>query len=258
MANCPKCKGQLSYIQQYAQWYCYSCKQYFKPAQPQPAPQQAQQAQQVQQPVQQPAAQAQAAAVQKAMSGIWFQNYYRIRKKVLTIWNKYWVEDANKKILGFSKQKMFKLKEDIRIYTDEKMTTELFRIKQQEILDIWGTFAVIDSQTNTILGYIKRKALMSTFAWDEWDVLDAYKRPIGGIHESAGRGLARKFVPGGALIPEKMTLVLNNVPVAEINQSFKIIGDIWELKCLAVPDWFDRRVLVGGLLMMGMIERQHK
>ena len=176
----------------------------------------------------------------------------------MTVWNKYWLEDQNKNILGFSKQKMFKLKEDIRVYTDEKMTRELFQIKQQQIIDVWATFAVIDSSTNTTLGYIRRKALMSTFAWDEWDVLDAYKRPVGGIHEEKGRGLARKFVPGGALIPEKMTLKLNNVPVAEINQDFKIIGDIWELRCMAVPNWFDRRVLLAGLLLMGMMERKRK
>jgi hypothetical protein len=216
-----------------------------------------QQYQQQAQPVQQ-YQQPQPGAYQGASGSIWFQNYYRIRKKVLTIWNKYWIEDHKGKMLGFSKQKMFKLKEDIRIYTDEKMTQELFMIKQQQIMDVWGTFAIIDSATNTTLGYIKRKGLMSTFAWDEWDVLDAYKRSIGGIHESAGRGLARKFVPGGRLIPEKMTLKLNNVPVAEINQKFKIIGDIWELNCIAVPEWFDRRVLLGGLMLMGMLERKHK
>jgi len=250
MANCPQCKGQLNYIEQYKQWYCYNCKKYFAPAQ-QAAPAQAQPVQQ--QPVQQQVPQQPATP-----SAIWTQNYYKIRKKVLTVWNKYWIEDQNKNILGFSKQKMFKLKEDIRIYTDEKMHTELFQIRQQEILDIWGTFAVIDSSTNTILGYIRRKALKSTFAWDEWQVLDAYKRPIGGIEEEKGRGLARKYMPGGGLIPEKMTLSLNGQPVAEINQAFKIIGDEWELKCMAVPNWFDRRVLLGGLLMMGMIERQRK
>ncbi len=172
--------------------------------------------------------------------------------------NKYWIEDHQGSILGFSKQKMFKLKEDIRIYTDEKMTRELFQIKQQEILDIWGTFVVIDTASNQILGYIKRKALMSTFAWDEWDVFDAYNNLIGGIHEEQGRGLARKFIPGGALIPEKMTLKLQGQPVAEINQQFKIIGDIWELNCVNMPQTFDRRVLLAGLILMAMIERDRK
>ena len=69
-------------------------------------------------------------------SNIWYQNNYRIRKKVLTIWNKYWIEDPTNNLLGFSKQKMLKLKEDIRIYTDESMNSELFAIKQEQILGL--------------------------------------------------------------------------------------------------------------------------
>jgi hypothetical protein len=189
---------------------------------------------------------------------IWYQNLYRIRKKVLAIGNKYWIEDSSGNILAFSKQKLLKLKEDIRIYSDENMEQELFRIQQQQIVDLWGTFAVIDSRTDGILGYLKSKALKSSFLWDEWDVLDANKQNIGGIHESVGLGLLRKYVPGGSIVPEKMTLKLNNVSIAEINQQFKIIGDVWELKCLNVPQDFDRRVLLGGILLMGMIERSRK
>lgn len=248
MSACPNCGSQMNYVYEYSQWYCPRCQQY--PYAAQQAPQQQAQQYQYQQP--------QPGAYQGAQAGIWYQNYYRIRKKVLTIWNKYWVEDYNGNMLGFSKQKMFKLKEDIRVYTDENMAQELFRIQQEQILDIWGTFAVIDSASNTKLGYVKRKGLKSSFAWDEWQVLDANKNEIGGIHEEKSSGLARKFLPGGGLIPEKMTLKLNNVPVAEINQEFKIIGDIWELRCISVPDWFDRRVMLAGLLLMGMIERQRK
>lgn len=192
-------------------------------------------------------------------ASIWFQNFYRLRKKVLTIWNKYWIEDSAGNILGFSKQKLLKLKEDIRIYSDESMSNELFCIKQQQIVDIWGNFAVVDSQTNTHLGYVKRKALVSGFIRDEWEVYNANRQLIGGIYEtSMARGLARKYLPGGALIPEKMTLELQGRPVAEINQKFKIIGDIWEVNCRAVPPDFDRRVLIACMLLMAMIERKHK
>ena len=41
---------------------------------------------------------------------IWYQNYYRIRKKVVKVGNKYWIEDYNRNLLGFCKQKLFKLK----------------------------------------------------------------------------------------------------------------------------------------------------
>lgn len=189
---------------------------------------------------------------------LWHKNGYRIRKKVIALGNKYWIEDLEGNMLGFSKQKILKLKEDIRIFTNEAMDEELFHIKQHQIVDAWGRFDIIDSTNEALLGYIRRKALMSAFAWDEWDVYDKNDTLIGGIHESKGLGLIRKYIPGGALVPEKMTLKLNNAPVAEIDQQFKIIGDIWELRCLNVPADIDRRVLLGGLLLMGMIERSRK
>lgn len=189
---------------------------------------------------------------------VWFQDFYRIRKKVLTIGNKYWIEDGNGNALAFSKQKILRLKEDIRIFSDENMEQELFRIQQQQYVDLWGTFAVVDSRAEAVLGYLRSKAFKSSFLWDEWDVLDMNKQSVGGIHESAGLGLLRKYVPGGSIVPERMTLKLNKVPIAEINQQFKIVGDSWELKCLNVPRDLDRRVLLAGILLMGMVERSRK
>jgi len=227
----------MSYINEHKQWYCYTCKQYRQP-----------QKQQYSKPAAQPL----------SVSSLWYQNYYRIKKKVLTIWNKYWIEDKRGRALGFSKQKMFKLKEDIRIYSDENMTHELFRIGQQQIVDMWGKFAVTDSNTNSPIGYLKRKALMSEFVVDEWEIYDAANQQIGRIYESAGRGLARKYIPGGKLIPEKVILELYGKPVTEIKQKFKIIGDIWELDCRNVPKDLDRRTVLSCMLLMGMIERARK
>ena len=195
---------------------------------------------------------------QGGSSGIWFQNFYRIRKKTLTVGNKYWLEDQNGNILGFCKQKLFKLKEDIRIYTDEAESQELFQIKQQQIMDAWGKFNIIDRATNQSLGYIKRN-IISAFVKDTWEIYTMSDQMVGMIEEkSTGQALARKFLPGGGLIPEKMHVVIDGQAIADINQDFKIIGDIWELHCQQVPSNFDRRVLLGCILLMGMIERRHK
>ena len=192
-------------------------------------------------------------------SGLWYQDYYKIRKKVVTIGQKYWIEDQNNNLLGFCKQKILKLKEDIRIYTDENLSQELFCITQQQILDAFGNFAVLDSTSGTLLGSIKREWLSSVFTKDTWEIYNPTNQLIGKIEEkSAGRALARKYMPGGGLLPEQMTLELNGVAVAEINQSFKIVGDIWEMHCNSVPPDFDRRVLIATMLLMGLIERRHK
>lgn len=212
---------------------------------------------QYQQPVQ--PAPSQTGVVQiPATSSLWIQNQYVIRKKVMTVGNKYWIEDTAGRILGFCKQKILKLKEDIRVYTDESLSVELFRIQQQQILDVWGNFAVIDSVSNIILGYVKRE-LWSEVGRDAWDVQNAYQQTIGRIVEkSLGRALTRKYVPMGGLLPEKMQLELNGQVVAEINQDFKVIGDIWNLNCFQVPPDFDRRVLLACMILMGTIERQRR
>ena len=152
----------------------------------------------------------------------------------------------------------WKIKEDIRVFTDESMAQELIRIKQAQINDAWGKFDVFDSVTNEPLGYFRRKALRSGFVSDEWEIYNVYDEMIGRLAEGTGRGLARKYLPGGKLIPEKMTMELNGMPVVQINQRFKIIGDIWDIQCHSLPDQFDRRVLLAGVLLMAMIERQRK
>jgi len=195
---------------------------------------------------------------QSSFGGIWYQNHYKIRKKVLTVGNKYWIEDSNGQLLGFCKQKLFKLKEDIRIFKDEAMAQELFRIQQEQIMDAWGSFAVIDSATNSKLGYIKRD-IMSAFGRDTWEIQTVTKQIIGRIFEhSLGKALARKYLPGGGLVPEEMTVELDGKKVAQINQEFKIIGDIWNMNILDLSPDVDRRVMLACMLLMGNIERDRK
>ena len=193
-----------------------------------------------------------------AYQEIWHQNYYRIRKKVVAIANQYRIEDAKGSSLGYSRQKIIKIKESIKVFTDDSMTTELFRIQQEQIMDMWGTFAVIDSAMNTCVGKLQRQPLSSGFYKDEYLILDADGRKVGRVVERAGRGLLRKYVPGGSLVPEKMTVEFHGREVAEIKQQFKVIGDIWEVDCSRFPPQFDRRTLISCMLLMGMIERDRK
>ena len=195
---------------------------------------------------------------QTRMSSLWRQDHYVIKKKALRIVEQYWIENQSGNKLAYTKQKFWKIKEDIRIFTDESMAQELFRIKQAQIIDAWGKFDVIDSATDMLLGYFRRKTLKSAFVSDEWELYDMNDQMIGRLEEGTGRGLVRKYVPGGKLIPEKITMKLNSKPVVQIEQRFKIVGDIWDVKCHSLPDQFDRRVLLAGVILMAMIERQRK
>ena len=224
-----------------------------QPVQQQPMAQQAPPTPTPQQPMNPPQQ-----TTQYGASSLWYQNFYRIRKKTITVGNKYWLEDQSGAILGFCKQKLFKLKEDIRIYSDENESQALFQIKQTQIMDAWGQFNIIDLQSNQPLGYIKRN-IISAFVKDTWEIYTMNNQMVGKIEEkSTGHALARKYLPGGALIPEDMHVMMDGQVIADIKQDFKIIGDIWSLNCQNVPPNFDRRVLLACILLMGMIERRHK
>lgn len=246
---CPGCGAPLAWMAQYGQWWCAKEQKYYPPAQSPAAPATG---------AAQAPAQVSRPATQQPVPPLWSQNFYRIRKKVLALTGQYWIEDQAGTQLAYSKQKLLRLKEDIRVYADESMAQELFQIRQTQILDIWGTFAIVDTATGTVLGYIRRRALASSFVADEWEMRDPYNNLVGEIKESTGRGLARKWIPGGGLIPEKLTMTLGGQPIATINQQFKVIGDIWEIQCSNVPSTFDRRVFLGGVLLMGIIERARK
>lgn len=247
--KCPACGAPLGYAQATGQWACQFCG-FSQP----PGPAQGPGGQPLPQAPQgwgQPAVAAQA----PPPASPWFQNSYRIRKKVLALTHQYWIEGQGGALIGYGKQEPFRLKEDIRVYTDEGMQREIFRIKQEGIVDAWGTFAVIDSATGAPLGYIRRRALASMVR-AEWEVLDAARQLVGGLHEATGRGVARRMIPGGRAIPERMTLELGGRPVAQINQEFKVIGDVWDIAAQDIPPAFDRRVLVACALLMGMVEEE--
>lgn len=194
---------------------------------------------------------------QNSNSLIWYQSFYRIKKKIVAIANQYWIEDQEGHSLGYTKQKLLRLKDDIRIYSDESMNTEVFKIRQEQIVDVWGTFAIIDSATDACVGKLKRRA-MSQISKDEYLLLDPSGQQIGRVAESSGRGLARKYMPGGGLVPEHVSVEFYGREVAEIKQRFKVIGDVWEVDCSRLPPQFDRRTLLAAMLIMGLIQQDQK
>jgi len=193
-----------------------------------------------------------------AQSGLWFQNYYRIRKKVIAIANQYWIEDSNNRTLGFARQKIIRIKEKIPIFSDQSMSQEIFRIQQDQIVDMWGLFSVVDTATGSVVGKVRRDPLSSGVYKDQYILIDHMGNQVGKVAERGGRALVRKYVPLGNLVPEQVVVEFYGQEVAEIKQQFKMIGDIWEVDCSRVPPGFDRRTLIASMLLMGMIERDRK
>ncbi len=132
---------------------------------------------------------------------------YTIRRKIFTFFtSKFHIYDPNNKLVGFSEQKAFKLKEDIRVYTDESKTDERVTIKARQIIDISAAYDVVDSQTQEKVGALKRKGWASIVR-DSWIVMGPDDQEIGAIQEdSMSMALVRRFLPFGHFIPQKYHL----------------------------------------------------
>ena len=137
------------------------------------------------------------------MTGVLDLNQYMIREKFWKIFgNKFWFEDVNEKRYGFCEQKRFKLKEDIRIYVDESKSQEWLKIKQKQIVDAWGGYDIMDSQSGEHIGTVRRKFWASDLR-TRWHLLDAAGNEIGMlIEDSMGYALARRILLG-ILLPKK-------------------------------------------------------
>jgi hypothetical protein len=184
---------------------------------------------------------------------------YLIRRQFFKIFGAaFHVYDPQGQVVFYSKQKAFKLKEDIRIYADESGSEEVLSIKARSWLDFAAAYDVIDTAAGEKVGGLKRKGFKSMFK-DEWVFMNAYDQDIGLIQEdSAMLALVRRWIPLGEFIPQKYLGTLQGQPVCEFRQHFNpIIQKITLDFSLDSGRLLDRRLgIAAGILLSAIEERQ--
>ena len=182
-----------------------------------------------------------------------FDNYL-LKRQVFALTGKFRLYDPNDNLVLFCQQKMFKLKEDIRVYSDENKTQELLYIKARQILDFSAAYDVVDSQSDTKVGVLRRRGFRSMIR-DEWQILDAYDQPMGILLEdNMSRALLRRFILG-KLLPQSYDLLINDVVLAEIKQRFLLFRyDLDVDFSMDTNRSLDRRLGIAAALLLGTIE----
>jgi hypothetical protein len=105
------------------------------------------------------------------------------------------VDPVSGQMVGFIEMKAWKLREDIRIYTDRSKTQEILSIRARNIIDFGATYDVYDSATGQALFYLRRKGLKSAFVRDHWDIFTSQDQPYGSVQEtSGGLALLRRYI----------------------------------------------------------------
>lgn len=87
-----------------------------------------------------------------------------LRFKLLALAPRIIVTDAKDREILFVSQKIFKLKEDIRIYRSQAKEQEIYNIRANKILDFNTRYTFYDSATDETFGSVKAKGWRSIWS----------------------------------------------------------------------------------------------
>ncbi len=191
------------------------------------------------------------------MNPIFQHSTYLLKRQVLALTGKLRFYDPTGELAMFSEQKMFRWKEDIRVYADESKTREVLSIKSRQIIDFSAAYDVVDTETNQKVGALRRKGWRSLLR-DEWEILDENDNVKGLLFEdSIGLALLRRLVVGSWL-PQNYDIIFDAMRVADLRQNFHLFR--YELNLdfsMDVSRLLDRRLgIAAGILLATMEGKQ--
>lgn len=188
------------------------------------------------------------------MDSVFISDQFLLKRQVFALTGKFRIYNPQGQLVMFSQQKMFRLKEDIRVYSDELKTRELLYIQARQILDFSAAYDVIDSQSGMKVGVLRRKGLRS-IVQDEWHVLDASDQQIGVLREdSMAQALLRRLLLG-SLLPQNYDLLFGDTRVADLRQRFNLFRYELDIDCsMDTSRHLDRRLAIAAGILLATVE----
>ncbi len=184
---------------------------------------------------------------------------YLIRRQVFAFpHNKFHVYDPDGQLVLFTRMRGFRLREDLRLYTDESMSTELISITTRNVIDFSAGYQVHDVALDEPIGSLKRHGFKSMLR-DEWTIADPADQPIGLIREdSTFKAVIRRAVDTASmLMPQKYHAEIDGSTAVTFQQNFNPFVHKLTVEFADRDDGLDRRLgLAAAVLLLAIEGRQ--
>jgi uncharacterized protein YxjI len=179
---------------------------------------------------------------------------YLLKRQVFALTGKLRFYSPQGDLVLFVEQKMFRLREDIRVYSDEVKSQELLLIKARSIIDFAAAYDVIDAPSSQKIGTLRRRGWRSMLR-DEWEVLDVNDMPIGRLFEdSVAQAVLRRMLLGN-LLPQNYDMTIGVTRVADLRQQFNLFAYRMDLDfSMDTAGLLDRRVGIAAATLLAIIE----
>lgn len=182
------------------------------------------------------------------------QNHYLLKRQVLALTGKFRIFSQSGTLLLYCQQKIFRWKEDLRVFSDESKTQELLSIQARQVIDFSASYDVYDSLSSDHVGTLSRKGVRS-MTRDTWQVFNTDGTPVGILQEDSLRMAFVRRILGGGWIPQNYDLLVQDMRVADFKQRFNPLRYELELNfSLDTTRRLDRRLGIAAGLLIATIE----
>lgn len=183
--------------------------------------------------------------------------------KKLAIASQIYIRDSNETLLGYVKQKLFKLKEDINIFADESQTQIRFNIKADRVIDFSARYNFTDGSGRSI-GSIKRQGMRSIWKAN-YEISDASGNHVYSIKEENGWVKVVDALVGEIPIvgifsgymfnPTYIVTKMDGNPIARLAKQPAFLEGKFQLTALSALDSNQESLVLLGVLAMTLLER---
>lgn len=183
--------------------------------------------------------------------------------KLLALASQIYIRDANGNLMGYVKQKLLKLKEDINVFADERQTNILFNIKADRVLDFSARYNFTASNGQS-LGSIKRQGMRSIWKAN-YEISDAGGNQVMQIHEeSAWIKVADSLIgelpiigmfTGYLFNPAYIVSRMDNSPVLRLQKQPAFFESKFQLSAQGQMSESEETLVLLGALTMVLLER---
>lgn len=185
--------------------------------------------------------------------------------KITTLSSDFNITDKNGNYVAYVRQKLFKLKEDVVIYSDESKSKEFYRIKADRWLDFNASYSMTDLSNNRLFGRLSRKGMRSIWK-STYNIFDETDKQRFTISEDnawvkvwdnmVGQIPIVGFFTGYFLNPTYTVKDEQGKEYFKLKKMPSLIGRRFQLDRLIDIDDEDESLIVLSYLMMVLLEQE--
>lgn len=184
--------------------------------------------------------------------------------KISTLSSDFNITDRNGNYVAYVRQKLFRLKEDVVVFSDESKTKELFQIKADRWLDFNASYAIIDLSNGKYYGRLARRGMRSLWK-AKYNIIDEHDNLRFEITEdNAWTKVWDSFMSeipvigmftGYFLNPSYTVRDQNGKAYFQLKKMPSLVGRRFQLSRLVDIDDEDESLVILSFLMMVLLER---